>query len=178
MLTDGLTWSTIIAVYLAIHKIVEGKKKRKTTERMEARQIAIMKYLHVPWDWDAERRSSRADMDPRLYRWLCVAIYHARSVGLSIRRWGIARLELRRRKNVTISKAWLAGIIAFLLGKIAQNYGLTFNDQTADMIADILINYIIPLVVAWLNRNKTAPAAVAQAAVKPQDVDPNKFIAG
>lgn len=53
-----------------------------------------------------------------------------------------------------ISKAWLSGVIAYLLGQAALKWGFTFGDDLADQIANFIIVVIIPLIIAFMNRKK------------------------
>ncbi|WP_239632961.1 hypothetical protein [Paenibacillus sp. H1-7] len=50
-----------------------------------------------------------------------------------------------------ISKAWLASVIAYFAGQVALKYGLTFKAEWADMIAEFLINFGLPLIMAALS---------------------------
>lgn len=53
-----------------------------------------------------------------------------------------------------VSKTWLAGLIAYILGIISQKFGITFGDQAADAAANVIITIILPLVLAFMNRKK------------------------
>lgn len=55
---------------------------------------------------------------------------------------------------MVVNKVWLSGVIAWILGQAALKYGFKFDVAWADAAADIIINYIIPLVTALLNRHK------------------------
>lgn len=67
-------------------------------------------------------------------------------------------LNFRRRRNrVTpkqINKMWLAWLIAMIGGKIAIRYGFKFPDEYHNAVADFLITYVAPFVVAWLDKHK------------------------
>lgn len=53
-----------------------------------------------------------------------------------------------------INKVWLSGVIAYIIGQIALKYGFKFDVAWADTAADIIITYVVPAGVAWLNRHK------------------------
>lgn len=161
MAQDGLTWATIVSIVLAFMKFFEGRKKKAAYDRMERKIDALMQDGGIPWN-DPQDASQRAER--RLKR--------------------LIKLFIRRRKKMQISKAWLSGVIAYLLGQAALKYGFTFKDEWADMGADIIITFVLPLFVAWLNRNKISVPEVKQSTPepkqdpKPQEIDPDKFIMG
>lgn len=74
-----------------------------------------------------------------------------------------------------INKAWLSGVVAYILGQLALKYGFTWNDVWSDTITDWIITFAIPLIVAFMNRTK---AKEVEKPVRPQDVDPDTFVQG
>lgn len=59
-----------------------------------------------------------------------------------------------REKSMQINKVWLTGLVAYILGIAAKQYGFTFDDQMVNVITDVLIYVIIPVAIAFMNRRK------------------------
>lgn len=150
----GVSYGALITAILLWSKLRNNKRFKEHDERLEAKQRAIMNHLGVPWDWDAERNALSRSTAPTLYRWLLMGLYHARGAGLSTIQMVIDAFRLRRGRRMNISKAWLSGVVAYLLGNLALKYGFTFKVEWADTIAEIIITVILPLVIAWMNRKK------------------------
>lgn len=55
-----------------------------------------------------------------------------------------------------INKTWLSGVVAYILGQLALKYGFTWNDAWSDTVTDVIITFVIPLIVAFMNRTKEA----------------------
>lgn len=53
-----------------------------------------------------------------------------------------------------INKAWLSGVIAYIFGQLALQYGFTWNDAWSDTITEMIIAFVLPVLVAWMNRTK------------------------
>lgn len=176
-LTDGITWSTIIAIYLAWHKIREGKQKRVAHERMEQKQQAIMSHLGVPWDWDAEKKSSKPSTGKTLLRYSPAAKSLVRTVWLFIHRKVIDLLELRRKRKMQISKAWIVGLIGYIAFFVKQYAGIEITDDMIDKVSELalLVIMLIPMFVNMIKQRKSLPE---QPQPLPQHVEPDKFIQG
>lgn len=59
-----------------------------------------------------------------------------------------------------LNKMWLVWLIALVGGKIAMHFGIKFPDSYANDVADFILQYVAPLVLAWLNKHKDAVKAI------------------
>lgn len=84
---------------------------------------------------------------------------------------GIPLGSLRGRiKQMQLNRVWLAHVVTYILGVIAVKRGVTFHDETANMIVDLIIT-VYPLVLAWINKTKVKPAPVVTEDKKPEGYD-------
>lgn len=166
ILDSGLSWATGLSIFLAWHKYKEGKEKKAAHDRMERKIDLIMDKEGIAWS-GPQNGSQKAPQSFREWlQWSSGVISPAAS-------------KLRRRvKKMTINKTWLVMVITYIFGVAASKWGIEFGNQAADLAADFILQFVLPPLMAWLNKTKPAPAVVEEEEPLPQDLDPDKFIQG
>lgn len=137
----GLTIFTAGSFVIVIIKLIEGYKQKQVEAEMRRDIKAIKQKLGVEeCGPQSECQTVQASLR-RLFLSFSAGIYRVEN-------------QSRRGKGMQISKTWLAGLIAYILGIISQKFGITFGDQAADAAANVIITIILPLVLAFMNRKK------------------------
>lgn len=138
----GLTIFTAGSFVIVVLKLIEGYKQK----RMEAEMRRDIKAIKQKLGVEECGPQSQCQMAQTILRRLYCSFSGA-----------VSRVEYqfqRRGKAMQVSKTWLAGLIAYILGIISQKFGITFGDQAADAAANVIITIILPLVLAFMNRKK------------------------
>lgn len=136
MHTNGISWGAVITAMLLWSKLKKNMKFKERDERLESKVDAIMQKVGAEWDGQ-QNNCERGLLNYRRFFLLLRVVQRP-----------------KEGKRMQINKVWLSGVIAYILGQIALKYGFKFDVKWADTAAEIIITYVVPAGVAWLNRHK------------------------
>jgi hypothetical protein len=139
----GLRWGVAITIYALIRKERRNIRLDKRDDAIFQNQKLIMDHLGIGEQWRGHLTMSSEDLQS------------FKRLSLSLRR-GIQWVKQFKRRvgKVQINKTWLVAVIIYLLAIIGKKTGMTFTDELANQIADIVLTFILPLVMALLSHRK------------------------
>ncbi|KRE33300.1 hypothetical protein [Paenibacillus sp. Soil724D2] len=138
--THGISWGAILTALILWSKLKKNMQFKESNERLELKIDAIMQKVGA--EWSGQQNSLNRGL-PNFGRFFLLSRKAKRPKG---------------ERKMPINKVWLSGVIAYILGQVALKYGFKFDVVWADTAADIIITYVVPAVVAWLNRHKKEDA--------------------
>lgn len=158
---EGLTWATITSLLWVIvdkmgRKLITNQLKRlfhvqdksefKTyvanQKRIESKLDALLSAGGV--QWNAEEHALTGNMEKSLSRPLQADIFHADSVGVSIRRMNnLLKWRMKRMKSKFTSRKFILAVVSAILIILNDGLELGIDSQTVLAFAGLVATYIV-----------------------------------